>query len=187
MITLVSGLPRSGTSLVMRMLGAGGHPLCYEQPESFECARFPRIDLDAAEGRAVKWLDPFNFGGPPHGRAYRTIVLTRDAREQARSMARLLAAFGEAARWRVLVPSIRRDTARLAPFWAAFGPVLPLTFEALLAHPHETAGRLASFCGLPFSPAMGDQVLARGPEASPEFAEIALAHDPRLWRETVAP
>lgn len=95
MITLVSGAPRSGTSLVMRMLGAGGHPLRYDEPESFECTGFPRIDLDAAEGRALKWLDPFGMGGfPPPGRAYRIIALTRDAREQTRSMVRLMGAVG---------------------------------------------------------------------------------------------
>jgi len=166
----------------MRMLGAGGHPLCYDQPESFECAGFPHVDLNAAEGRALKWLDPFTLGGPPSGRAYRTIVLTRGPHEQARSMLRFVAAaLGMRLPAAGLVEALRRDTPRLAPFWGAYGPVLPLTFEDLLAHPHETAGQLATFCGLPFSVAMAAQVRARGPQASKEPRELTMAHDPALW------
>ena len=81
MITVVSGLPRSGTSLVMQMLAAGGYPiLCDEQrsadadnPRGYlEFAPVKALERDAtwlpqAEGKAVKIISfllnklPSNF------------------------------------------------------------------------------------------------------------------------------
>ncbi|MFO1003217.1 MAG: hypothetical protein U0936_23025 [Planctomycetaceae bacterium] len=68
MITVVSGLPRSGTSLAMQMLAAGGLPVLGDEhrpadednPRGYlEDARVKSLERDAtwlaeAEGKAVK-------------------------------------------------------------------------------------------------------------------------------------
>ena len=68
MITIVSGLPRSGTSMMMQMLAAGGMPILTDdkrQPDEdnprgyFEWEPVTRLCkepelIDQAEGKAVK-------------------------------------------------------------------------------------------------------------------------------------
>ncbi|MDA8139565.1 MAG: sulfotransferase [Desulfobacteraceae bacterium] len=67
-ITVVSGLPRSGTSMMMRMLDAGGMPICSDNIRKanednpngyFELEKIKQLDADAAwlqqeKGKAVK-------------------------------------------------------------------------------------------------------------------------------------
>jgi hypothetical protein len=78
MITVVSGLPRSGTSLVMQMLAAGGHPILsdgrraadednpkgyleFEQVKSLERDQSWMKDADGKAVKIVEVEDP-NFG-----------------------------------------------------------------------------------------------------------------------------
>jgi sulfotransferase family protein len=103
MITVVSGLPRSGTSLVMQMLQAGGHPiLCDEcrpadadNPRGYlEYAKVRTLErdatwLDEAEGRAVKAVSPL-LSRLPTGFDYRVIFVRRDLREVVRSQEQML-------------------------------------------------------------------------------------------------
>ncbi|MCX7422363.1 MAG: sulfotransferase domain-containing protein [Planctomycetia bacterium] len=98
MITVVSGLPRSGTSLVMQMLQAGGHPiLCDEcrpaDPDNpcgyLEYAKVRTLERDAtwlaeADGRAVKVVSPL-LPSLPTGFDYRVIFVRRDLSEIIRS------------------------------------------------------------------------------------------------------
>ena len=72
MITVVSGLPRSGTSLMMQMLAAGGLPVLHDglraadedNPRGyFEWERIRSLPRDPgciaeAEGKAVKVISP---------------------------------------------------------------------------------------------------------------------------------
>jgi len=67
-ITLVSGLPRSGTSMMMRMLAAGGMPICtdnirkanVDNPKGyFELEKIKQLDKDTSwlrheRGKAIK-------------------------------------------------------------------------------------------------------------------------------------
>ena len=103
MITVVSGLPRSGTSLVMQMLQAGGHPiLCDESrpadadnPRGYlEYVKVRTLERDAswlaeAEGRAVKVVSPL-LSSLPTGFDYRVIFVRRDLREVIRSQELML-------------------------------------------------------------------------------------------------
>ncbi len=103
MITVVSGLPRSGTSLVMQMLQAGGHPiLCDEcrppdadNPRGYlEYTKVRTLERDAtwlaeAEGRAVKVVSPL-LPSLPTGFDYRVIFVRRDLREVIRSQELML-------------------------------------------------------------------------------------------------
>ncbi len=103
MITVVSGLPRSGTSLVMQMLQAGGHPiLCDEHrpadadnPRGYlEYAKVRTLERDAtwlaeAEGRAVKIVSPL-LTRLPTGFDYRVIFVRRNLHEVVRSQEQML-------------------------------------------------------------------------------------------------
>ena len=90
MITIVSGLPRSGTSMMMRILEAGGMPVLVDAARpadvdnpngyyEFEPAKSIREDaswLTQAEGRAVKMVYKLLYDLPPD-RAYHVLFLQR--------------------------------------------------------------------------------------------------------------
>ena len=103
MITIVSGLPRSGTSLMMQMLAAGGFPILTDQE------RKPDIDnprgyyewepvkllpkqpnrIDEAEGKAVKVISELLFA-LPRGRDYKLIFMERPLPEVLASQDEML-------------------------------------------------------------------------------------------------
>lgn len=103
MITIVSGLPRSGTSLMMQMLAAGGLPILTDQE------RKPDIDnprgyyewepvkllpkqpnrIDEAEGKAVKVISELLFA-LPRGRDYKLIFMERPLPEVLASQDEML-------------------------------------------------------------------------------------------------
>ncbi|MDA1229384.1 MAG: sulfotransferase family protein [Planctomycetota bacterium] len=110
MITLVSGLPRSGTSLVMQMLAAGGHPiLCDDMrppdddnPRGYlESVKVKSLEHDAtwlleAEGKAVKIIS-FLLAKLPADFEYRVIFLRRELVEVLRSQSKMLQRCGQPA------------------------------------------------------------------------------------------
>ncbi len=93
-LIVVSGLPRSGTSMMMRMLEAGGVPVLVDnlrQPDEdnpngyyeFEPVKQLREDaswLDDSEGKVVKMVYRLLYDLPPD-RAYRVIFMTRRLEE----------------------------------------------------------------------------------------------------------
>lgn len=103
MITVVSGLPRSGTSLVMQMLQAGGHPiLCddsrppdADNPRGYlEYAKVRSLERDntwlaEAEDCAVKIVSPLLIRLPT-GFNFRVIFLRRDLDETLQSQEQML-------------------------------------------------------------------------------------------------
>ncbi len=103
MITIVSGLPRSGTSLMMQMLAAGGMPILSDgqrQPDAdnprgyYEWERIklmPRQPgcIDEAEGKALKVISQLLFALPA-GREYRIIFMQRPLAEVVASQAEMI-------------------------------------------------------------------------------------------------
>ncbi len=96
MIYIVSGLPCSGSSLVVKMLHAGGMSVFVDQPEnpeddlfkrsldwnSFEyLARFPEV-IRKAEGKVVRLYSMYLYNLPPQN-AYRVLYINRDLQEIA--------------------------------------------------------------------------------------------------------
>ncbi|MFT5121510.1 MAG: hypothetical protein ACI9TH_004279 [Kiritimatiellia bacterium] len=95
MITLVSGLPRSGTALIMQMLQAGGMPLVTDDHRNadddnplgyfdYEPAKRTYDDsswLPVAEGKAVKIKADSLSHLPTDGYTYKLIFIERDIRE----------------------------------------------------------------------------------------------------------
>lgn len=94
MITLVSGLPRSGTSLMMQMLAAGGLPILsdgergadIDNPRGYlEWERIKQLPKDPAciaeaEGKAVKVISQLLLSLPP-AHEYRVIFMQRPLAE----------------------------------------------------------------------------------------------------------
>jgi hypothetical protein len=118
-ITIVSGLPRSGTSMMMQMLTAGGIPALADNVRRadednprgyYEFERVKQVEqdsswLDEAEGKAVKMVYRLLYDLPPD-RAYRVIFMTRPFDEVIASQEAMLERHGKV--------DDRVDEARLA-------------------------------------------------------------------------
>ena len=103
MITIVSGLPRSGTSLMMQMLDAGGLPVLSDgerkadtdNPKGyFEWERIKQLPEDpgliaAAEGKVVKVISQLILS-LPMDHEYRIVFMQRPLPEVLRSQEEML-------------------------------------------------------------------------------------------------
>jgi hypothetical protein len=103
MITIVSGLPRSGTSLMMQMLAAGGMPILTDGERQadadnprgyFEWERIKLLPqqpdcIQEAEGKAVKVISQLLFA-LADGRNYRIIFMQRPLSEVVASQAEMI-------------------------------------------------------------------------------------------------
>jgi hypothetical protein len=103
-ITVVSGLPRSGTSMAMQMIVAGGiapvtddlraadadNPRGYFEFERVKSLRTDKAWVDDARGKVVKVIHML-VPELPDDRAYRVVFLERDLREVVKSQSTMLA------------------------------------------------------------------------------------------------
>lgn len=188
-VTVVSGVPRSGTSLVMQMLAAGGlAPFCDEARPAdrhnprgyFEAEVVKRLRRDAgwlpaARGTAVKVVHALVEALPAEF-DYRLILVRRDLREVVASQQAMLPAGAREAG--VLAPE------RLVEIFAAQLEALErqviarpefrllrVEHRELLRSPAEQAARLDVFVG-----------------GGLDVAAMAAAVDPALYRQRrVAP
>ena len=102
--TIVSGLPRSGTSMAMQMIVAGGiapltdalrapdadNPRGYFELERVKSLRSDKAWLDEARGKVVKVIHAL-VPELPDDRPYRVVFLERDLREVVQSQTTMLA------------------------------------------------------------------------------------------------
>jgi hypothetical protein len=109
MITIVSGLPRSGTSLMMQMLAAGGLPVLSDgerkadtdNPRGYlEWERIKQLPKDPsliaeAEGKLVKVISQLILSLPP-GHDYRVVFMQRPLPEVLKSQDEMLRRRGNA-------------------------------------------------------------------------------------------
>jgi hypothetical protein len=109
-VTIVSGLPRSGTSLMMSMLEAGGMQVLTDQirepdednPEGYyEFERVKQIEhdrswLEDAKGKVVKIVSE-RLTHLPEGYAYKVIFMRRKMEEVLASQRKMLIRRGEPA------------------------------------------------------------------------------------------
>ena len=109
MITIVSGLPRSGTSLMMQMLDAGGLPALSDgerkadtdNPKGYlEWERIKQLPKDPsliaeAEGKVVKVISQLILS-LPSGHEYRVILMQRPLPEVLKSQDEMLRRRGNA-------------------------------------------------------------------------------------------
>jgi hypothetical protein len=162
-ITVVTGIPRSGTSLLMQMLAAGGLPVLGDgvrAPDAdnprgyFEFEPAKRLASDAswlirAEGRAVKIVHTLVPSLPPN-RRYRVLLVRRRLDEVLASQRAMLARRGEPsdpegeAR---LLPALRAQLARLERWLEAREGLgwLRIDHAGLIADPKAAARSIAAF------------------------------------------
>jgi hypothetical protein len=109
-ITIVSGLPRSGTSLMMQMLAAGGMPILTDgertpdadNPRGYcewEPAKLLPKDpplIEQAEGKAVKVISQLLFALPT-SRQYQILFMRRPLAEVVASQAEMIRRRNQAA------------------------------------------------------------------------------------------
>lgn len=136
-ITIVSGLPRSGTSMLMKMLAAGGLPPLTDGIREadadnpggyYEFEKVKRLERDAtwlesAQGKAVKVISQLLDQLPLH-KSYKIVFTLRKMDEILASQRAMLARRGQ--------PCDRVSDAEMA---AAFGRHLSAVQQWLAEHP----------------------------------------------------
>lgn len=163
-IVIVSGLPRSGTSMMMRMLEAGGMPLLTDGVRAadednprgyyeFECVKKLREDaawLRDAPGKAVKVVSYF-LDALPLEYEYRVILVRRAMAEVLASQRKMLERRGE--------PDKSGDTRMAELFEKHLQHILSwiekqrnirtlfVEHREALEYPRETAARVNAFLG----------------------------------------
>jgi len=166
-IVVVSGLPRSGTSMAMKMLEAGGLPILADgirtadisNPKGYyEFEPVKELDkggdvswLAAARGKAVKIIS-FLLTWLPESYDYRVVFMQRDLPEVIASQNAMLAHRGEAS-GRVDDEQMRRmyedHLQKVARFMAnrSCFSTLTLAYREVVERPREAAGRIDEFLG----------------------------------------
>jgi len=164
-IVVVSGLPRSGTSMMMKMLDAGGLPVLTDNirkadddnPKGYyEFERVKQIETDKewlpqAEGRVVKMISAL-LKHLPQDYRYKVIFMRRKMAEILASQKRMLVRRGE--------PTDKIDDQTMAQLferhlqqvesWLAQQPnfdVVYVSYNAILENPLQHTARINEFLG----------------------------------------
>jgi len=185
-ITIVSGLPRSGTSLMMQMLEAGGMPLLTDRE------RKPDIDnprgycewepikllpkepnrIDEAEGKAVKVITQLLLSLPP-GRSYKLIFMERPLPEVLASQDEMLKRRGPTDSVDpALLASAFRNHMKEVVAWLEQRediPVCRMGYRKVLSDPSGSAKTVRDFLDLELN-----------------VEAMALAVDPSLYRNRLS-
>lgn len=181
---IVAGITRSGLSLTMQMLHAGGYQ-CQGTPPDFEPFPVGTIPWDRCRDTAVKLVDA-QLQLPPDG-DYKIIRLRRDMTEQARSMNKWAAALFRmpAIPVSALIGSFRRDY-EIIDDWCSRHTTMVMDFEKLVTEPGRAAAELTAFANQDLDVAMMVKVvIPRTAECYPELLELKLIEnaDSRGWFE----
>ena len=166
MIYVVTGQPRTGTTMTMLMLEAGGIPAYYDDDQRLlKALRETRHHDGLSSGKAewlnechekcVKILAPWSFKPPP-GHDYKFIWMDRDAGEHAKSMRKFShlvkhEKMNEIQTKATLKRLYKKDR-KLGLAYLRSLPqsvLMTIRFETVLKKPRESALRMAEFCELP--------------------------------------
>jgi predicted AlkP superfamily phosphohydrolase/phosphomutase/tetratricopeptide (TPR) repeat protein len=170
LIAIVSGLPRSGTSMMMQMLAAGGispftddqrlpdsdNPRGYLEHEAATRLHRDRSWLPDARGKAVKLVAQL-LPALPAGEEYRVVLMVRDLDEvlaSQRAMLERLERSGAALDDAGLKRAYTRDLQRVGRWLSGKPeiPVLPVRYDDAVRDPAGVAQKLAEFFEAPFDP-----------------------------------
>lgn len=163
MIVVVSGLPRSGTSMMMQMLEAGGlppltdgvrapdasNPRGYYELEGVKALARDSAWLADAEGHVVKVIAQL-LRHLPDGPTYRVVFMERDLDEVLRSQTRMLETQGRpAANPAVLRPVFERQLTEARAWLDAHShaDALFMPHRDVVTDPAAQAARLNTFLG----------------------------------------
>lgn len=182
-VVVVSGFPRSGTSLMMAMLSAGGVPALTDGARSadpdnpkgyFELEAVKRLRTDAewlpaALGRAVKIVVPLVLH-LPRGFSYRILFMERDWDELVASQAAMLHRKGlqlalPVSRLKAILKD-RSDHAKDILAGRSDCNVMTVSHAQALRDPGGVAGRVVAFLG-----------------GSLDITAMIAVLDPRLYRQ----
>jgi hypothetical protein len=164
-VTVVSGAPRSGTSMMMRMLADGGiapltdgvrvpdrdNPHGYFEYEPVKQTKADASWLGQAQGRAVKMVHVL-LRDLPEDRRYRVILMRRDLGEMVTSQRLMLERLGRDAgklsdeRRAEIFAAQLDETEGWLRAHAAFS-CLAMDYNQLVANPRPHVERLAEFLG----------------------------------------
>jgi hypothetical protein len=162
-IIIVSGLPRSGTSLMMQMLDRGGIPVVtdnirtadtdnprgYYELEQVKTIKRDASWLPALKGKAVKMVSQLLYELPSNHK-YRVIFMERDLDEVVPSQEKMLVRLGKPA---APAPEIKRHFVQhLERLRKWLGKqrcfdVLYVRYDDVVQRPEELAARIATFLG----------------------------------------
>jgi tetratricopeptide (TPR) repeat protein len=166
-VLIVSGLPRSGTSMLMQMLDAGGMPILtdklhdadednpkgYFEHEAVKAMFRDQSWLTEAQGKALKVVVPL-VCNLPRGCNYRVLLIERDYNEILASQAKMIARRGgsiddTADRRERLHREYDRLTARAKSVLGARADVtiMSVRYEGVIKDPGGTAELLNQFAG----------------------------------------
>jgi hypothetical protein len=166
MITIVSGLPRSGTSLMMQMLAAGGMPVLSDgerqadgdNPRGYlEWERIKQLPKDPgciaeAEGKVVKVISLLLLS-LPEGHEYRVIFMQRPLPEVLASQDVMMRNRGTAnagANASIIGAAFEKNL-RAVDAWLdskAYVKTLRVPYHEVLRDAKTTAQKLAHFLGI---------------------------------------
>ncbi len=166
-VIVVSGLPRSGTSMMMKMLAEGGLPLItdalrqpdednpngYFEFEPVKALADGRHDwLAGAGGNVVKVVSALLEHLPP-GHHYRILFMEREIKEILASQHKMLGRRGEqATTGDAEMEAQFREHLRAAKYWLARQPnmdVLYVDYNRMMVRPEDYCQRIADFIRLP--------------------------------------
>ncbi|HDQ72476.1 MAG TPA: sulfotransferase family protein [Chloroflexi bacterium] len=164
-ITIVSGLPRSGTSMMMKMLEAGGLPVLTDNlrtpdPDNprgyYEFERVKKLEHDKswlkdARGKAVKIIAALLKHLPPDHH-YKIIFMRRDMDEILASQRRMLIRRGEATDKisDEKLAQLFEHHLRQTEAWLAEQPNIDVTYvnyNDVLENPDASVERIEQFLG----------------------------------------
>jgi hypothetical protein len=184
MIVVVSGLPRSGTSLMMQMLAAGGLPVLtdgvrtadahnergyYEWEPVKQLPRNPGL-IAEAEGKVVKVISSL-LASLERTREYRVLFMIRPVKEIVRSqteMIRTRGSVGAALTPETMAKTLETHRSQTLAWLASQPHITHITVEykSLVEGPADESARIAAFLGLPL-----------------ETAQMTAAVDASLWHQ----
>lgn len=173
-IIAVTGLGRSGTSLMMRMLNEGGVTAYADENVTFEFANCQRPEaiIDHCPGKCVKLMDPVRWK-PPRGYKYLFIWMQRDFKQQAKSHAKIQRELHHLHPTREHIRRYQRqfkaETIQAKKLLQSYenSRLITVNFEDLLKKPLEESRRILYFLQPHFQPSpslMARQVVNRKPD-----------------------
>lgn len=161
-VVIVSGLPRSGTSMMMQMLEAGGleiftdnlrkpddnNPKGYLEHEAVKSIARDSSWINQADGKAVKIIAQLlNF--LPSGYSYKIIFMQRDMDEIIRSQQKMLGKNPNT--FPMEIANAFSKTLEKIKFWSEKAlnvEILNVEFKDVIANPDETAEKVSTFLNI---------------------------------------
>lgn len=164
-VTIVSGLPRSGTSMMMQILDAGGmriysdgervadehNPWGYYELEKVKRLHLQNDWLEEAEGSVVKVVSPL-LPYLPRACAYRVILMQRATLEVVRSQKVMLEKLGHQgenlSEEKLRLALAEQDQVAKQVCETNHVPLLQMSYEDLIAEPEKHLQEICAFLKL---------------------------------------